>query len=96
MSQYGLENFGAYRKAKELFDHERLKHWLQPEIIQHRTGLADEIIAILTKTIGTLQNEIRQSSSKANYLKDEPLIDETDGCFPPLDARHSTLDTPPS
>src|SRR6266404_346340 len=156
MSQYGLENFGAYRKAKELFDHvvtdmaelrkdprcyrliaqqvasadsicanieegygrlsrteyvrfldfsrgsaretggryERLTHWLPPEIIKQRAALADEIIAILTRTIETLQSDLRRTSSMATYLKDEPQIAETDGCSSPstLDTRHSSLD----
>jgi four helix bundle protein len=122
MSQAGLESFGAYQKARELFDHvvrdmaelrkdprcyrliaqqvgsadsicanieegygrlsrteyirfldfargsaretrgryERMHHWLQPTTIQHRVGLADEIIGILTKTIITLQNDIHK------------------------------------
>jgi four helix bundle protein len=151
MRDCGLENFGAYRKAKELFDlvvsdtgelrkdprcyrliaqqvastdsicanmeegygrlsraecvrfldfsrgsaretggrYERLKHWLPPEIIRQRAGLADEIIAILTKTIQTLQHEMRSQSNRASYLKDE---------LPPstLDTRHSLPDEPGS
>src|SRR4051812_2693571 len=116
MSQFSLENFGAYQKARQLFDlvvsdmaelkkdprcyrlvaqqvasadsicanieeghgrlsraeyvrfldfargsaretrgrYERMKTWLAADIIQHRTGLADEVIAILTKTMETL------------------------------------------
>src|SRR5438128_11929667 len=116
MSQRGLEQFGAYEKARILFDlvvtdmqglkadsrcyrliaqqvasadsicanieegygrlsrseyirfldfsrcsaretrgrYERLKPWLRADIITERTGLADEIIGILTKTISTL------------------------------------------
>jgi four helix bundle protein len=32
----------------------RLKHWLQPEIVLKRQALCDQIIAILSKTINTL------------------------------------------
>ena len=117
MSQSALESFGAYQKARQLFDlvvtdidtlktnplcyrlvsqqigsadsicanieegygrlsrieyarfldiargsaretrgrYERMKHWLAPEIIRQRVVLVDEIIAILTSSIGTLR-----------------------------------------
>src|SRR5262245_43039281 len=117
MSQYTLDNFGAYLKAKELFDlvvtdmtevrkdpccfrlvaqqiasadsicanieegfgrlsrteyvrfldfargsaretrgrYQRMKHWLDDEIIQQRVELADHIIGILTKSIESLR-----------------------------------------
>ena len=117
MSQVALERFGAYQKARQLFDlvvtdidtlktnplcyrlvsqqigsadsicanieegygrlsrieyarfldiargsaretrgrYERMKHWLAPEIIRQRVELVDEIIAILTSSIGTLK-----------------------------------------
>ena len=119
MNQGRLDEFGAYRKARELFDlvvsdmarlsgdprcyrlvsqqvasadsvcanmeegfgrlsraeyvrfldiargstretqgrYQRMKHWLDAEVIAHRTGLAGEIIAILTTSI----NHMRQS-----------------------------------
>ena len=119
MSQSGLESFGAYQKARQLFDrvvadmeklksnplcyrlvsqqigsadsicanieegygrlsrieyarfldiargsaretrgrYERMKHWLAPEIIRQRVELVDEIIAILTSSIGTLRRK---------------------------------------
>jgi four helix bundle protein len=119
MSQTGLESFGAYQKARQLFDlvvtdmemlktnpmcyrlvsqqissadsicanieegcgklsrieyirfldiargsaretrgrYERLKHWLLEEVIQGRIKLLDEIIGILTSSIGTMKKE---------------------------------------
>lgn len=133
MSQFSLENFGAYKKAMELFDlvvqdmvemkkdprcyrlvaqqvgsadsicanieeghgrfsraeyvrfldfargsaretrgrYLRMKHWLTNDIIQHRVSLADEIIAILTKTMETLRRDLQRSSGNVSYLKDE-------------------------
>lgn len=117
MPQGDLENFGAYRKAMELFDlavedmrelkrhplcrglaphqiktadsvcanieegygrrtrkeyvrflviarasareargrYVRMRHWLPPEHVQARTGLCDEIIGILTRSISKLE-----------------------------------------
>ena len=117
MSQRGLEEFGAYQKARQLFDlvvkdmeglernpmcyrlvsqqigsadsicanieegygslsrieyvrfldiargsaretrgrYERMKHWLPEEVIQERIKLLDEIIGILTTSIGTMR-----------------------------------------
>ena len=117
MSQQGLEQFGAYQKARELFDlvvadmdalrsdpkcyrliaqqvgsadsicanieegygrvsrpeyirfldiargsaretrgrYERMKHWLDQEVIKQRIALLDEIIGILTSSIGTMR-----------------------------------------
>lgn len=49
----------------------RMKHWLNQELVQQRVALADEIIAILTKTIQTLQ--IQQSSRRSSYIRDEPF-----------------------
>jgi len=119
MSQSGLDSFGAYRKARQLFElvvtdmevlktdplcyrlvsqqigsadsicanieegygrvsrteyvrfldfargsaretrgrYERLKHWLAEEIIQERIKLSDEIIGILTASIGTMKRK---------------------------------------
>jgi len=133
MSQYSLENFGAYKKATELFSlvvenmgqimkdprcyrlvaqqtasadsicanieegHGRLSRaeyvrfldfargsaretrgrycrmaaWLSPEIVQHRTALADEIIAILTKTMDTLRRDMPKSTTPVSYLKED-------------------------
>lgn len=153
MSQYALESFGAYQKARELFDwvvkdmaemrrdprcyrliaqqvasadsicanieegygrlsrweyvrfldfargsaretrgrYERMKHWLAVEIIQQRVGRADEIIAILTKTIETLRRDLQKSSGHVSYLKDEMEVSDGGGDFLSLDTRHSTL-----
>jgi four helix bundle protein len=117
MSQNGLDNFGAYQKARQLFDvvvadmqilkkglvsyrlidqqlgsadsicanieegygrisrteyirfldfargsaretrgrYERLGHWLPAEVISQRIKLLDEIIGILSKSIGTMR-----------------------------------------
>jgi four helix bundle protein len=119
MRQSGLENFGGYQKARQLFDlvvndmeqlktnplcyrlvsqqigsadsicanieegygrlsrteyvrfldiargsaretrgrYERLKHWLPEEVVQERIKLLDEIIGILTSSIGTMKKE---------------------------------------
>jgi four helix bundle protein len=120
MSQRGLEQFGAYQKARELFDlvvadmdmlksdpkcyrliaqqiasadsicsnieegygrlsraeyvrfldiargsaretrgrYQRMKHWLTEAIIKHRLELLDEIIGILTNSIGQLRKTV--------------------------------------
>ena len=120
MSQRGLEQFGAYRKARELFDlviqdmevlktdprcyrliaqqvasadsicsnieegygrlsrteyirfldiargsaretrgrYERMKHWLNHDVIRQRLELLDEIIGILTNSIGGLRKGV--------------------------------------
>jgi four helix bundle protein len=122
MSQRGLEQFGAYQKARELFDlvvadmdalrsdpkcyrliaqqvasadsicanieegygrlsraeyirfldiargsaretrgrYERMKHWLKQDIIRQRLGLLDEIIGILTNSIGSLRKGVQR------------------------------------
>jgi four helix bundle protein len=119
MSQQGLEQFGAYQKARQLFDfvvkdmetlktnplcyrlvsqqigsadsicanieegygrvsraeyvrfldfargsaretrgrYERMKHWLGPEVVSQRIELIDEIIGILTSSIGSMRIE---------------------------------------
>ena len=119
MTQQGLEQFGAYQKARKLFDlvvtdmqdlkaetvvfsivsqqvgsadsicanieegygrlsrieyvrfldiargsaretrgrYERMKHWLPEEVIQGRINLLDEIIGILTSSIGTMRKK---------------------------------------
>lgn len=159
MSQYSLDNFGAYQKANQLFDlvvedmaelrkdprcyrliaqqvasadsvcanidegygrlsrgeyirfldfargsaretrgrYQRMKHWLPMEIIEQRVGLADQIIGILTRTIGTLQSELQKGSSKASYLRDEAPLYDNDHELPPSepDTRHSTPDLEP-
>lgn len=138
MSQAGLESFGAYQKARELFDfvvsdmaelrkdsrcyrliaqqvasadsicanieegygrlsrteyvrfldfarssaretrgrYERMHHWLSPPIIEQRTALADAIIGILTKTIVTLQSDLRKAQGKTSYLHEGSFLDE--------------------
>jgi four helix bundle protein len=167
MSQYSLNNFGAYKKAMELFDfvvsdmaelrkdprcyrliaqqvgsadsvcanieeghgrlsraeyirfldfargsaretrgrYERMKHWLQREIIAQRVALADEIIAILTKTIETLQYQLQKGPGRTSYLKDaeglygsdEQVLSSTLDPRPSTsDPRPPTLDLPPS
>jgi len=153
MSQYGLESFGAYQKARQLFDlvvndmaelrkdsrcyrliaqqvgsadsicsnieegygrlgraeyirfldfsrgsaretrgrYERMKHWLEDDLILNRVALCDEIIGILTKTIETLRRALQSAPSKTSYLKEDPSAYEDDHVFPP-----STPDPRPS
>jgi hypothetical protein len=66
-----------------------MKHWLAQDIVEHRVGLADEIIAILTKTMETLRRDLHKSSTGVSYLKDEDISEElTNDVFPsPLDPR---------
>lgn len=121
MSQRGLEQFGAYQKAQQLFDlviadmevlkadpgcyrliaqqvasadsicanieegygrlsrveyvrfldiargsaretrgrYERMKHWLKQDIIRQRLQLLDEIIGILTNSIGRMRQRLK-------------------------------------
>jgi four helix bundle protein len=160
MSQFALESFGGYQKARQLFDfvvgdmgelrkdprcyrlvaqqvgsadsvcanieegygrlsraeylrfpdfargsaretrgrYERMKPWLEERVIQHRVGLADEIIGILTSTIATLQADLQRDRSRTSYLRDEPVsaYSEADAPSLPFDALPSPLDTPPS
>ena len=136
MSQYALDSFGDYQKAKELFDlvvkdtgelrkgprcyrlvaqqiasadsacanveegsgrlgraeyvcfldfargsaretrgrYQRMKHWLAEDVIQHRVGLADEVIAILTKTMETLRRELAKTPGQTSYLQEEASV----------------------
>jgi four helix bundle protein len=69
----------------------RMKHWLSPEVVQHRVGLADEIVAILTKTMETLRRELRASPSQTACLHEEPTPYSANAGEIP-----STLDPPPS
>jgi four helix bundle protein len=133
MSQYSLENFGAYKKATQLFSlvvedmgqimkdprcyrlvaqqtasadsicanieeghgrssrgeyirfldfargsaremrgrYVRLATWLSPEIVRQRTALADEIIAILAKTMDTLRRDMPKSTTPVSCLKED-------------------------
>ena len=151
MSQFSLENFGAYQKARQLFDlvvedtaliakdprcyrligqqvasadsicanieeghgrlsrteyirfldfargsaretrgrYGRMKHWLDPEIIQQRQYLADEIIGILTKTMATLRHDLQKTSASVSYLKEGDSADwlRDDGLPSTLDPR---------
>ena len=126
MSQSGLESFGAYQKARQLFDlvvtdmemlnqmhyvmgsvyqqigsadsicanmeegygrlsrveyarfldiargsaretrgrYERMKHWLAEDLVKQRIELLDEIIGILTSSIGTMKRKRRASSDE--------------------------------
>jgi four helix bundle protein len=128
MSQSGLEKFGAYQKARELFDlvvadmqtlkteslsyrlidqqlgsansicanieegygrmsraeyvrfldfargsaretrgrYERLKHWLASDLVSRRLELIDEIIGILTSSIGALRREGRGAKAEGD------------------------------
>jgi len=159
MSQSGLESFGAYQKARELFDffvsdmaelrkdarcdrlvarqiasadsicanieegygrlsraeyvrfldfsrssaretrgcYERLHHWLNPDMIRQRISLADEVIGILTKTIATLQNALRESQGKASYLREDGpaygITEESHPLYSRPDARPSSPST---
>ena len=49
MTQQGLEQFGAYQKARQLFD------LVSEEVIQERIKLLDEIIGILTNSIAMMR-----------------------------------------
>lgn len=68
----------------------RMKHWLAQDIVEHRVGLADEVIAILTKTMETLRRDLQRPSSGVSYLKDEMQRDDVEPeVFPsPLDPLH--------
>ena len=151
MSQFALENFGAYKEACELFDlvvadmaqimkdprcyrlvaqqtasadsvcanieevygrlsraeyvrfldfargsaretrgrYGRLVTWLPQDVVQHRVKLADEIIAILTKTMDTLRRDLHKSPQPTSYLKEEDIAYQPgdDDLPPTLDPR---------
>ncbi len=75
--------------------YERLNCRLSVHIIHNRVGLAVEIIAILTKTISALQQQLQNRSTiSTSCLKDEDIISANDSFIPPLDTRISALDTP--
>ena len=155
MSQFGLEEFGAYRKAKELFDlvvrdmevlkrdarcyrligqqvasadsicadieegygrlsrveyvgfldvargsaretrgrYERMDQWLAQDVISERVKLIDEIIGILTSSIGRMrQTKVKtreQRSVEGRELFHSGLYTRPSGLY----TRSSTLDT---
>ena len=88
-------DFARGSARETLGRYERLRHWLNQEIVSHRMALADEIISILTKTIHTLQNQLRQSPPSASYIREEGQPYETDAKIgqPPENIPPSTLDT---
>lgn len=49
---------GSARETRGRY--ERMKHWILPEVVLQRHALLDEIIGILTATIGTLNRIIDQ------------------------------------
>jgi four helix bundle protein len=52
----------ARGSARETYGrYQRMKHWVAAEVIQNRTALCDEIIAILTATINRLRESPRPS-----------------------------------
>ncbi len=57
--------------------YKRMKHWLSKDIVQQRTALLDEIIAILTTTIATLRKE-------GTIVKEEPWNYAPDNTPPSL------------
>lgn len=85
---------GSARETRGRY--QRMKHWLAPDVVQHRAALADEIIAILTKTMDTLQRNLQKPSSSTSYLRDEPTpYDVNPEVFPStLDTRHSPSPPP--
>lgn len=79
---------GSARETRGRY--ERMKPWLSEHVIRQRLGLADEIIAILTKTIETLRSSLQTQAGRTSYLKDELPAHASDEDFP-LDPRPSTL-----
>ncbi len=63
----------------------RLKHWLSVEIIQDRTRRLDEIIGILTSTIGTLRRELARHQSSVPALKEDNPEYGAEAAASPLD-----------
>ena len=47
---------GSAREARGRY--ERMKHWLADKVIQERIKLLDEIIGILTRSIGTMKKRV--------------------------------------
>jgi len=70
----------------------RMKHWLEPEVIEQRTDLADEIISILTTSIERLRRYPQRGKDARSHVAEDSF--EYDCIEPPstLDTRHSTLD----
>jgi four helix bundle protein len=68
----------------------RMAAWSSPEIIQHRQALADEVIAILTKTMAILRSDMPKSTHPVSYLKEENIPQ-----WPADDDLPSTLDPHP-
>ena len=46
--------------------HERLKHWLTPDLVTRRLELIDEIIGSLTSSIGALRREGRGAQAEGD------------------------------
>ena len=98
MSQRGLETFGAYRKACELFDFvvEDMdlirKNPMCFKLVSQQVGSADSICAniILTATIRSLQQNMQNGREKAMMVREETSL-YGEGSSP----RPSTLDPRP-
>lgn len=98
MSQYALDSFGGYQKAKELFalvvkdTGELRKDARCYRLIAQRVGSADSVCAnILTKTMETLRRELQKAPGQTSYLREEAnAYGTSDGFSPsPLDSRPS-------
>jgi four helix bundle protein len=63
--------------------YQRMKHWLSPAIIEDRVKLAAEIVGILSKSIQTLQVQLR-TGGKVSYFKEAGPDSEALGSLDPL------------
>jgi four helix bundle protein len=63
---------GSAREARGRY--KRMKHWLKAEVIVQRVALRDEIIGILTASIGTLRSSAGNQQRRSNVVREDIAV----------------------